>query len=112
MATLYLIAHRVRGEVAFDIAIPMQIGDEEGWLIPTSGHRAYPFLEVPIYVDEDQIHIDQDTRVSVVFDLPPLPPDLPDHYQTTAAKGQGLVKDLLSALGLPKARPPQVKRRI
>ena len=40
---LYLIAHRVRGEPAFDIAQRSQIGDEEGWIIPTSGHRAYPY---------------------------------------------------------------------
>lgn len=44
MSDLYLIAHKVRGEPAFDVAI--NIGDETSgdlWIIPTSGHRAYPF---------------------------------------------------------------------
>ena len=40
---LYLIKHRVRGEVAFDVALRVLLsGGEERWLIPTSGHRAYP----------------------------------------------------------------------
>jgi hypothetical protein len=43
MADLYLIAHKVRGEGTIDIATPLQIGQEEGWIIPTSGHRAYPY---------------------------------------------------------------------
>ena len=45
MATtpLYLIAHKVRGEPAFDIAIQMMMADGPWWIIPTSGHRAYPF---------------------------------------------------------------------
>lgn len=38
----YLILHKVRGSPAFDIAIRMRIGQEDGWIIPTSGHRAYP----------------------------------------------------------------------
>lgn len=39
----FLIAHKVRGRPAFDVAIRLQIGSEEGWIIPTSGHRAYPY---------------------------------------------------------------------
>jgi hypothetical protein len=40
---LYLIAHRVRGEVAYDIAERLLLSSgQERWLIPTSGHRAYP----------------------------------------------------------------------
>ena len=49
MAEPYLIAHLVRGEPAFDIAIRLQIGDEEGWIIPTSGHRAWPYWEYPLH---------------------------------------------------------------
>lgn len=41
--TLFLIAHKVRGERAFDIAEPMDMPDGPWWIIPTSGHRAYPF---------------------------------------------------------------------
>ena len=41
---LYLIKHRVRDEVAYDVALRIHLsGGQERWLIPTSGHRAYPF---------------------------------------------------------------------
>ena len=39
---IFLIAHKVRGEPAFDVAELLSIGPEEAWIIPTSGHRAYP----------------------------------------------------------------------
>src|SRR5262249_9298893 len=43
MDALYLISHRVRGELAYDIALRIFLsGGQERWLIPTSGHRAYP----------------------------------------------------------------------
>lgn len=46
----YLIAHKVRGEAAFDVAIKMQVEgyDEPWWIIPTSGHRAYPYWSVTL----------------------------------------------------------------
>lgn len=44
LETPYLICHKVRGQPAFDVAIKMQIGNEDGWIIPTSGHRAYPYF--------------------------------------------------------------------
>ena len=41
MDALYLITHRVRGELAYDVALRVLVsGGEERWLIPTSGHRA------------------------------------------------------------------------
>ena len=40
---LYLILHKVRGEPAFDIASRLDIGSAGGWIVPTSGHRAYPY---------------------------------------------------------------------
>jgi hypothetical protein len=43
MGGLYLILHKVRGELAFDVAQRVAIEDEEVWFIPTSGHRAYPY---------------------------------------------------------------------
>jgi hypothetical protein len=49
----YLILHKVRGEPAFDIADKLQIGDEEGWIIPTSGHRAYPLWAIPLVISDD-----------------------------------------------------------
>ena len=43
MDALYLISHRVRGKLAYDVALRVpRGGGEELWLIPTSGHRAYP----------------------------------------------------------------------
>jgi hypothetical protein len=69
----YLIAHKVRGEPAFDIAI--NIGDEEGgdlWIIPTSGHRAYPYWYKSLSEVTTNLHF---------TDIPPLPLALPDHYQ-------------------------------
>lgn len=60
----HLILHKVRGEPAFDIAEQMENGM---WIIPTSGHRAYPYWTTPLVVP---------------FGLPPLPipVDHPDHY--------------------------------
>ena len=42
-SALYLISHRVRGELHYDVALRFAIGNEDVWMIPTSGHRAYPF---------------------------------------------------------------------
>lgn len=67
MTELYLIAHKVRGEPAFDVAI--NIGSEvdgDMWIIPTSGHRAYP------YWYSELVTADMETG--------PMPEDLPDHY--------------------------------
>ena len=48
MDALYLIVHKVRGQVAIDVAQRVVIGEEDVWLIPTSGHRAYPFSYQPL----------------------------------------------------------------
>jgi uncharacterized protein involved in type VI secretion and phage assembly len=69
MTQLYLIAHKVRGEPAFDVAIKLQIGSEEGWIIPTSGHRAYP------YWHDELVMEDAETGA--------MPPELRDHYEVT-----------------------------
>lgn len=109
MTDLYLIAHRVRGEPAFDIAIMLDALDEDGdvvWLIPTSGHRAYPWwyieLGAGVYT----------TRELTVFDLcPSMPPSHPDHYacndrSTTTTKQP----TLLSRLNLHRTQPPIIRR--
>lgn len=64
----HLILHKVRGEPAFDVATELQIGDELGWIIPTSGHRAYPY---------------QTWRLDELgFGNPSIVPDgVPDHYE-------------------------------
>jgi hypothetical protein len=43
MEELFLIAHKVRGQLAFDIAQRWLLSNGRAlWLIPTSGDRAYP----------------------------------------------------------------------
>ena len=107
----YLVAHVVRGEPAFDIAIRLQIGDEEGWIIPTSGHRAYPYWACQLIIDNEPIQDNPITprhpwiRMQDDLAVPPAPDGWPDHYQTHAAKGTGLITNLAERLGLiPKGR--------
>jgi hypothetical protein len=115
VSDLYLVAHKVRGEPAFDVAIRLICPHCEGqcggeyiechecdslgfwWIIPTSGHRAYPYFDVPLdalRVVDELLHI-------------PMPPSLPDHYRTREEPRI----DLAKALGLkPKPLPPIVRR--
>ncbi len=126
MTDLFLIAHKVRGEPAFDIAERMPCpycsvkvrdciapevvytathvngcpecdGDGHWWIVSTSGHRAYPYNWA--------LH---DFEIL----LPPcegMPPSLPDHYPTRQAKPEkSSGKSLLAALGLL----PKVVRRL
>jgi len=72
--TPFLIAHKVRGEAAFDVAIKIDIGGEEGWIIPTSGHRAYPYWSAPL---ENLFPVER---------MPELPADLRDHYTINKPK--------------------------
>ena len=81
--TFYIIAHKVRGEPTFDIAIKLDTPlDEEVWIIPTSGHRAYPFCYQELELRD--------------WDTGPMPPDLRDHYSTfpepTAPREAGVRK--------------------
>jgi hypothetical protein len=69
MNGLHLIAHKVRGEPAFDIAIKMEMADGCWWIIPTSGHRAYPFWW----------GYDLERAIDMGV-LDTMPADLPDHY--------------------------------
>jgi hypothetical protein len=77
---LYLILHKVRGESACDVAQKLMIGDEEGWIIPTSGHRAYPFSVAPILTnDRDDIALGSVEAIAEDWN------SLPDHYQVAKA---------------------------
>ena len=111
MTELYLIAHKVRNEPAFDIAERIQIGDEEGWIIPTSGHRAHPYWDMKMpYVEwqgELRLALGQ-----TIWTVPPMPASLPDHYPT-AAEPRGAATaghGLLARLGL--LRKTTIKRRV
>jgi hypothetical protein len=72
---LYLIAHKVRGEPAFDIAVKMEMADGDWWIIPTSGHRAYPYWQWPLEFAPTPI---------------PLPAEWPDHYPTSISQRKTL----------------------
>jgi hypothetical protein len=97
MSELYLILHKVRGEPALDIA--QNIGDETGdlWIIPTSGHRAYPVMVERI---EEVLWENYDKEM---FE------SVPDHYQVTKAPPPKLnIRSLLAGI-----RPTlNLKRRI
>ena len=96
---LYLILHKVRGEPAFDIAQRLDC-EEEVWIIPTSGHRAYPFHWIPL----EYIH----QQASLAFPPVSIPDNWPDHYAIHAAAKRTPIKDLLAAIGIT---PPTLKRR-
>jgi hypothetical protein len=105
----HLILHKVRGEPAFDVAEKIQIGDEEGWIIPTSGHRAYPYWTQPIEAVEylGQSHI----GVGGVFfgSMPPIPKDWPDHYQN---EDTGHITSGVNVMAIVSKLLPKVKRRL
>lgn len=96
----YLILHKVRGEPAFDIAIQLKIGDEDGWIIPTSGHRAYPqstwrLMELGnLQADTDRICKDWLA-------------DWPDHYGIIPEPSRPKI-NLLKLIGCE--RPPITRR--
>ena len=102
MTDLYLIAHKVRNEPAFDVAERMTCPccsthdvethtwiDTQGcyecdqlgywWIIPTSGHRAYPYAHWQ-FCGSDYIGMKTLGFEQHPFNVPPMPPDLPDHY--------------------------------
>lgn len=122
MSELYLIAHKVRGEPAFDVATRIECGichgvgghdvtpDYEGpscsecdgtgywWIIPTSGHRAYPYW-----------HCALNKHIEIDWQADAMPPDLPDHYAHSAAPKHDRIAALLAAM--PPAPVTPFKRR-
>ncbi len=113
MSELYLILHKVRGEPAFDIAQKLSIGDEEGWIIPTSGHRAYPHRHWR--VDELADISDYPHQYpQEAADTGGLPPHLPDHCSINHEPKAILTsaRDLLAKLGLAKPSPAPTRRRL
>lgn len=113
--SLYLIAHKVRGEPAFDVAIQADMGTESDpgpwWIIPTSGHRAYPYWHIA--VDKLLCTSSRSPRPYPI-DLPDIPANLPDHYAHVSARHEPAPrinpKQLLEKLGLRK--PLGITRRL
>ncbi len=139
MTDLYLIAHKVRGEPTFDIAERMVCSECQGdgnlsdgvigisgddgmipcaecdatgfwWIIPTSGHRAYPYWHLPMPVTYHDGRYLLAMGQTIYDGIPEMPPSLPDHYPTRQAPkdNPSSGKSLLAALGLL----PKVIRRL
>jgi hypothetical protein len=125
----YLIAHRVRNEPAFDVAMQMQCPECGGkqdepananwehqyechecdslgywWIIPTSGHRAYPWWHCDLIYSPDGY----EERLHNC--VPPMPPSTPDHYPHRSHVTPTI--SLAEALGLNKPKPqsPIIRR--
>lgn len=93
MSEPYLILHKVRGGPAFDVAErlelpagPDSLVGEDIWIIPTSGHRAYPswsksLSELGIVTLPDtNTAWGYNSNTGTVQGLIPYPYDEPDHY--------------------------------
>jgi len=115
MKDSFLIAHKVYGEPAFDIAEKMDcpechvLGcvecDEVGywWIISTSGHRAYPFWCCAI----EELDFLNGRHPNDY--LSKMPEDWPDHYAHSSAPHKELLAALLAKL--PPVIVKQFKRR-
>lgn len=93
----HLILHKVRGEPAFDVAQELEVGNETWWIIPTSGHRAYPFQKWPV----NELFALGGTEILSI------PEDWPDHYEID--KGTKTTFDMSALLS---NLIPKIKRRI
>lgn len=125
MTDLYLIAHKVRGAPAFDIAEHMTCPHCDGcgrgdfgesawchacdgaghwWIIPTSGHRAFPYWHEAIG------NLRRDDGYDY-YEINPgeMPPDLRDHYTAEKEIARSLI-DVLGLIHAPLVQPP-IKRR-
>lgn len=139
MAEPFLILHRVRGEHAFDIAEkfcnawchPCQpkcglwngetcaAQEENWWIIPTSGHRAYPYHMWPLLemaFEQNVLNGGGSLKIGQLDEYTLRPPkDWLDHYAcndrpiASTAEHKSFAKGLLEKLGLVK--PMRVERR-
>lgn len=98
---LFLILHKVRGQPAFDIAQRLAIGDEEWWIIPTSGHRAYPFQ----YWSVEDLAVVSETNLLLAEVVGILPSSWPDHYSANVTPRPSL-REVLNLF-----RPTALKKR-
>lgn len=121
MTNLFLIAHRVRGEPTFDIAICCTEEDGWGtysdpapwWLMPTTGWRVYPYWSIEV---SHLIGGPNDWTIDKL--VPPMPLGTPDIFEvnsqfdpTTPMEDRIDAAGLLLALGLLKPKPT-IRRRV
>ena|SRR5215469_14991909 len=108
MSELYLILHKVRGEPAFDIAQKMMVGNEEGWVIPTSGHRAYPSDYFPLTWVRDA---DGEEVLSHMEKPGDTTPDHYDSHRDDNSYMEDEARTILLRKGLLKSKPVNNYRR-
>jgi hypothetical protein len=82
MTVQYLILHKVRGEPQYDIAEKCMIGDEEGWVLCTCGHRCFPYKA--LLMAEPEVEADFAQH--------------PEHYPRKAEPQHINISSLLSSL--------------
>jgi len=132
---LYLIAHSVRGEAAFDVATQMECPhcqgcsnegrepyvcfdcDDKGWwwIIPTSGHRAFPYWTEEL-IGILQLAFDEQYIIKgqpgLVYDgeahIPEMPPSWPDHYRV----GPTPTLNIMSLFKAQREAKPHIPRRL
>ena len=121
MSEPYLILHKVRGIPAFDIAERLEQGTASDpgpwWIIPTSGHRAYP---LKWWAMNDLFAEGQCLYNNIVYDevTETMLNSVPDHYSTLTPGRpirQGLQmagEALLRKIGLATQSKPFQRRRL
>lgn len=108
----YLILHKVRGQPAFDIAERIGVDDNDWiWIIPTSGHRAYPYWHKPL----TDWYVANNGRFTVTMadaiNIESMPTDLLDHYPTSKSQHDPQpTGSLAERLGLVPKTPPITRR--
>lgn len=141
MTTPFLIAHLVRGQPAFDIAEQMECPickgdydidrDEESmcadcddtgywWIIPTSGHRAYPYWHKTLYehyvclLPDGNLAWSEQREATVDGFIDAPLPNWPDHYAiNNRALRSAPTSSLADRLGLNLRQPSApIRRRV
>lgn len=129
MSELYLIAHKVRNEATFDVATKMMCPhcpgylenqgfgcfdcEDKGfwWIIPTSGHRAWPYWSINIndMSEGGVVTYSIGTDKSVVYLNPPaMPTGWPDHFKSLPAPKV----DITSLFKSTQPQQPRIARRL
>src|SRR5882724_509161 len=124
-AQLFLIAHSVRDEAAFDVAAKMECPHCHGvgcarlhpedtyegpsclecdslgywWIIPTSGHRAFPYW----YTEINELMY----AAGMIVDKP-MPSGWPDHYRV----GPTPTLNIMSLFKAQREAKPHIPRRL
>jgi hypothetical protein len=107
----YLILHKVRGEAAYDIGEKLEGENlqEDIWIIPTSGHRAYPFMtwNIDDLIDASDIDMNGNHPHPASMDHH-MPADWPDHYPMDVG---AVPKSDFNVMSVLSGLMPKLKRR-